>query len=55
MVIYESVVEGNPVDWIFYDGYKWGSVCTNGFGDDAGNVACRQLGYGKYNNVYTYS
>ncbi|XP_065913381.1 galectin-3-binding protein A-like [Dysidea avara] len=23
----------------------WGTVCGNGFGEDAGDVACRQLGY----------
>jgi len=23
----------------------WGTVCGHGFGDDAGDVACRQLGY----------
>jgi len=33
----------------------WGSICTNGFDDDAGDVACRQLGYLQASNVYTYS
>ena len=39
----------------FYDGSKWGAVCTNGFGDVAGGVACRQLGYEKSSGVYTYA
>ena len=38
----------------FYDG-RWGAVCTDGFDDDAGDVACKQLGYLQSSNVYTYS
>ena len=37
----------------FLDG-TWGSVCTTGFDDDAGDVACRQLGYVRSTDVYTY-
>ena len=39
----------------FYNGSNWGAVCTNGFNDDAGDVACKQLGYGAASNIYTYS
>ena len=34
-----------------YDG-RWGYVCNTGFDDDAGQVACRQLGY-SYRYYYT--
>ena len=37
----------------FYNGSNWGAVCTNGFNDDAGDVACRQLGYGRSSNIYS--
>ena len=39
----------------FYNGYAWGAICTNGFDYNAGNVACRQLGYRQSSDVYTYS
>ena len=32
----------------------WGVICTTGFDDDAGDVACRQLGYVRSSDVYTY-
>ena len=39
----------------FNNGYNdWGAVCTTGFDDDAGDVACRQLGYVRASDVYTY-
>ena len=39
----------------FYNGREWGSVCINGFDDDAGDVACRQLGYLRSSDVYIYA
>ena len=33
--------------------YGWGAVCKDGFDDDAGDVACRQLGYVRSSDVYT--
>ena len=40
----------------FDSGYgDWGAVCKDGFDDDAGDVACRQLGYVRSTDVYTYS
>ena len=33
---------------------SWVSVCRYGFDDDAGDVACRQLGYIQSTDVYTY-
>ena len=40
----------------FDSGYgDWGAICTSGFNDDAGDVACRQLGYIQSSDVYTYS
>ena len=38
---------------LFDNGYEWGIVCTNGFDDNAGDVACRQLGYVRSTDVYT--
>ena len=39
----------------FDSGYgDWGAVCKDGFDDDAGDVACRQLGYVRADDVYTY-
>ena len=39
----------------FNSGYNdWGAICTTGFDDDAGDVACRQLGYVRASDVYTY-
>ena len=32
----------------------WASVCRNGFDDDAAEVACNQLGYVRFSNVFTY-
>jgi len=32
----------------------WRTICTNGFDDDAGDVACQQLGYVQSKDVYTY-
>ena len=37
---------------LFDNGTKWGIVCTFGFDDMAGDVACRQLGYVRSTNVY---
>ena len=34
------------------DGY-WGAICGYGFDDNAGDVACRQLGYEQAEDVYT--
>ena len=34
---------------------NWGAICKKGFDDDAGNVACKQLGYARSSDVYTYS
>ena len=34
---------------------RWGTVCRNGFNDDAADVACRQLDYVQSDDVYTYS
>ena len=33
----------------------WGAVCKDGFDDDAGDVACRQLGYTQSSDIYTYT
>ena len=38
----------------FYNGSNWGAICTNGFNDDAGDVACKQLGYRGSSDVYNY-
>ena len=32
---------------------RWGTICSRGFDDDAGDVACSQLGYGVSSRVYT--
>jgi len=29
----------------------WGTVCSQGFDDDAGDVACKQLGYRRSTDV----
>ena len=34
-------------------GDSWYTVCRDGFDDNAGDVACHQLGYAKASNVYT--
>ena len=34
---------------------QWGTVCRNGFDDDAADVACRQLDYVQADDLYTYS
>ena len=31
---------------------NWRTICTNGFDDDAGDVACDQLGYVQSSDVY---
>ena len=31
----------------------WGTICDRGFDDDAGDVACSQLGYAGSSDVYT--
>ena len=33
------------------DSGVWGTVCSNGFGDDAAYVACSQLGYHRAKDV----
>ena len=33
----------------------WLPICRDGFDNDAGDVACRQLGYVEASDVYTYS
>jgi len=33
-----------------YDG-SWGTVCDDGFDENAGEVACRELGYERLNKV----
>ena len=33
----------------------WLQICRDGFDNDAGDVACRQLGYIEASDVYTYS
>ena len=33
---------------------QWAAICDAGFDDDDGDVACRQLGYLRSSNVYTY-
>ena len=37
------------------DNGKWGTVCRSGFNNDAGDVACRQLGYVQSSDVYSYT
>ena len=32
---------------------RWGTICSRGFDDDAGGVACSQLGYHRSSRVYT--
>ena len=32
---------------------RWGTICDSGFDDDAGDVACSQLGYDRSFDVYT--
>ena len=32
---------------------QWGAICDTGFDDDAGDVACRQLGYVQSSDVYS--
>ena len=34
---------------------RWGTVCRNGFDDDAADVACRQLDYVQSDDVYSYT
>ena len=35
------------------DDERWGTICNKGFDDDAGDVACSQLGYSRSSDVYT--
>ena len=37
----------------YYNGTNWGGICRNGFDDDDGDVACRQLGYLRSSDLYT--
>ena len=37
------------------DDGNWGTVCRGGFNNDAGDVACRQLGYVGSSDVYSYT
>ena len=53
MRIYEGGDSGR-LDFQLGDG-RWGTVCKNGFDDDAGDVACDQLGYLRADDVYTYA
>ena len=53
MRIYEGGDSGR-LDFQLSDG-RWGTVCKNGFDDDAGDVACDQLGYLRADDVYTYA
>ena len=40
----------------FDKGYDdWGAICEYGFYDDAGSLACAQLGYEGFTDVFTYS
>ena len=32
---------------------RWGTICDSGFDDNAGDVACSQLGYDRSSDVYT--
>ena len=34
---------------------EWSAICDTGFDDDAGDVACRQLGYIQSSDVHSYS
>ena len=35
----------------FYNGSTWGAVCADGFDNEAGEVACKQLGYAQSTNM----
>ena len=37
----------------FSTGGDWILVCTHGFDDSAGHVACRQLGFAQSSDVFT--
>ena len=51
--IYEGGDSGR-LDFQLDDG-RWGTVCKSGFDDNAGDVACDQLGYLRVDDVYTYA
>ena len=34
---------------------NWKAVCNNGFDDNAGDVACKQLGFKRSTGVYVYA
>ena len=38
----------------FRDIVGWSTVCAGGFDDNAGEVACRQLGYVRSSDVQSY-
>ena len=44
--------DGHPgrLEFQLADG-TWGTVCSQGFNDDAGDVACKQLGYRRSDDI----
>ena len=48
--------EGDYGELMFEDrDDNWKAVCNNGFDDNAGDVACKQLGFKRSTGVYVYS
>ena len=39
---------------LLFEDDGWIPIFEDGFDDDAGRVACRQLGYGPYSGLLTY-
>ena len=46
------IIGGTESGQLEFYRYRWGIICKDGFDDDAGDVACRQLGYARSSDVY---
>ena len=49
-----KIYEGGKSGGLLFDDGGWIPICEDKFDDNAGRVACRQLGYGPYSGLLSY-
>ena len=49
-----KIYKGGKSGGLLFEDEDWIPICENGFDDNAGVVACRQLGYESYSGLLSY-